>query len=306
MPTDSCTRTPPPATAGAARDNAPDKVQDQAQDPMQDKAEEYRGRLYDGGLQMLYQPIVDLRCAATVKVEALARLRMRDGCVVCPSDFLPAFGVEELAELFREGLEQSLRSLRNWDALGLRLGIGVNLPPAILGDPACVDWVAQALHTHQVEPGRLSLELLEQPFDDITAQQRVLERLRELGVRLAMDDFGSGHSDMQRFRSIRFDVLKIDHMLTRRLASRPRQDARGGSALLGFASRLGCEVVVEGVDGPASLRAANDLGAQYAQGNGIALPMPGDAVKPWVDAFGAAQLRGSSRRATWFAQAARA
>ena len=247
-----------------------------------DKVAEYRDRLHAGGVEMLYQPIVDLRSTVAVKVEALARLRLRDGRLVGPAEFLPAFGAAELGVLFDEGLRLSLGSLRAWSAMGVELGVCVNLPPVVLSDSRCVERVADALREHGVAPDRLELELLEHAFEQPAAQQAMLERLRRLGVALAMDDFGSGHSDMPRLRAVCFDTLKVDRDLTHSVA-------RGGSSgLTLLIRRLGHDVVAEGVEDLGSLRAARSMGARFAQGYAIARPKRADAVAGWVEAFDAA------------------
>ncbi len=239
---------------------------------------------------MLYQPIVDLRSGALAKVEALARLRLRDGRLIGPSEFLPHFARRELAELFRQGLEQALSSLRAWDALGLPLDVCVNLPPSLLALESCVDWVDDALRRHGVAASRLSLELLEHPFEHaaMLVERRALDRLRGLGVSLAMDDFGSGHSDLRRLAAIPFDALKVDQELTRLFAS--DSDAgppppRARTRLRRLLRRLPAEVVVEGVEDCAALAAARKLGAGFAQGFGIARPMPWPALPAWAQDF---------------------
>ena len=256
-----------------------------------DKPGEYRDSLHAGGVEMLYQPIVDLFSTAAVKVEALARLRLRDGRLVAPAEFLPAFGPAELGVLFGQGLQLSLRSLRAWAANGVELGVCVNLPPVVLSDPACVDLVSDALRSHGVAPARLELELLEQAFDEPVAQLAVLARLRRLGVGLAMDDFGSGHSDVPRLRTVCFDTLKVDRDLTHRVARDCAAPGTRASDLTRLLRRLRHDVVAEGVEDSGSLRAARSMGARFAQGYAIARPMRADAVPGWVRAFDAARHR---------------
>ena len=256
-----------------------------------DKVGEYRDRLHAGGVEMLYQPIVDLRSTVAVKVEALARLRLRDGRLLGPAEFLPSFGASELGALFDQGLRLSLGSVRAWAAVGVELGVCVNLPPVVLSDRRCVERVADALRVHGVAPDRLELELLEHAFDQPAAQQAMLKRLRRLGVGLAMDDFGSGHSDMPRLRAVCFDTLKVDRELTHRVA---RDGSAGGLTLL--IRRLGQDVVAEGIEDLGSLRAARSMGARFAQGYAIARPMRAEAVPGWVEAFDAACL---GRTARW-------
>ncbi|WP_233224756.1 EAL domain-containing protein [Thiomonas sp. X19] len=99
-----------------------------------------RDRLYRGALELHYQPVVDLRCGKPDLVEALARLRLEDGTLASPAEFLPGFGATELVRLFRDGLHQALTQLQAWDAQGLKLVVSLNLPPAVLIHPDCSTW----------------------------------------------------------------------------------------------------------------------------------------------------------------------
>ena len=251
----------------------------------QQQALAYRDRLFAGGLEMYYQPIVDLQSGVVAKVEALARLRMADDVVVAPGAFIPLLGDNELASVFREGLQQSLRALRRWDAQGLALAVSLNLPPSVLNDPQCADWIDEALREHGVEARRLTLELLEVQLVDDDAQGRGLERLRALGVGVAMDDFGSGYSNVHRLSSVNFDTIKIDQNLTRQLQANPLQNTTLFGTLIQLVRDLGKSVVVEGIETVAHLEAAAVLGAQFGQGYALARPMPAAEIQRWVDAF---------------------
>lgn len=246
----------------------------------------YRDRLFSGGLEMYYQPIVDLQTGKIAKVEALARLQMQDGLVVAPGAFIPLLGDSELARVFREGLQQSLSALRTWDAQGLSLAVSLNLPPSVLNDPQCADWIEEALREHGIAAQRLMLELLEEQQVDDAAQSRGLDRLRALEVGFAMDDFGSGYSNVHRLSSVRFDTIKIDQNLTRQLEASPLQNMTLFASLIQLVRDLGKSVIVEGLETAAHVEAAVVLGAQFGQGYALARPMPAAAIKPWADSFG--------------------
>lgn len=246
---------------------------------------EYRDRLFAGGLQMYYQPIVDLQSGKVVKLEALARLKMRDDRVISPGAFIPLLGDNELARVFREGLAQSLQLLRSWTERGLGLGVSLNLPPSVLADGESAAWIREALATCQIDPRRLTLELLELQIDDGSEQALNVERLRALGVGLAMDDFGAGYSNIHRLSSMRFDVIKIDQNVTRELRRSPLETTTLLGTLIQLVRDLGRDVVVEGVEDLDTLEAAVILGAGFGQGYAIARPMPGDAVMDWIGSF---------------------
>ena len=251
----------------------------------QELAHAYRDRLFSGGLEMYYQPIVDLRTGKLAKVEALARLRMDDGRVVAPGIFIPLLGDNELGRVFREGLQQSLDALQVWDSQGLSVAVSLNLPPSVLNDPQCADWIDEALSEYGIPAQRLTLELLEVQLADDDAQRRGLDRLRKLGVGLAMDDFGSGYSNVHRLSSVSFDTIKIDQNLTRQLQANALQNTTLFGTLIHLVLDLGKSVIVEGLETVAHLEAAAVLGAQFGQGYALARPMPCSAIKAWSDHF---------------------
>ena len=247
----------------------------------QDVAQGYRERLFDGGLRMYVQPVVDLHGGPCTKVEALARLELADGRVVAPAYFLPILGEAELDRLFREGLEQTCAQLRAWEGEGLRVDATINLPPSSLLDASCATWVEAALARHAIEPRRLTLELLESQELDFQAQHAALHSLRELGVRLAMDDLGAGYSSLQRLARLPFDTIKVDQGLSLNMRKDPLQTLSLIRAIVRLASDLGRELVVEGLEDRGVIEAALECGARYGQGYGIARPMPAEAFAAW-------------------------
>ncbi|MBU6440943.1 MAG: EAL domain-containing protein [Betaproteobacteria bacterium] len=246
------------------------------------QAQTYRERLFDGGLQMHLQPVVDLYTGECRKVEALARLRLADGRMVPPGMFLPVMGEAELDGLFRGGLEQVCRQLREWDERGLRVDAAINLPPSSLLDRQCPGWVESTLSRHGIEPRRLTLELLETQEIDFKEQSSALHRLKALGVRLAMDDLGAGYSSLQRLAQLPFDLIKVDQGISLNMRKDPLQTLGLMRSIVRLAAELGRSLVVEGVEDRGVIEAALECGARYAQGYGIARPMPASMFPEWV------------------------
>ena len=246
-------------------------------------ANAYRDRLFSaGGLRMDVQPVVDLATGALARVEALARLVMADASVVGPGEFLPLLGTAELDRLFRAGLDLALASLAGWERSGVTIDVAVNIAPSTLLDPACPQWVEQALRKHRLAPRRLTLELLESQDIESGMQDLAIRRLTQIGVRLSMDDFGSGYSSLQRLASLPFDTVKVDQSLLVRI----REDPVRTLSLIHSAIQIGKDfertVVVEGLEDEGMIEAATRLGATYGQGYGLARPMPPDALLPWL------------------------
>ncbi len=251
------------------------------------KALRYKEQLFSGGLEMHVQPILNLRTGGIDSVEALARLRMPDGEVVSPAIFLPSLGDIELDRVFRAGLDQALDALQVWDRRGLRLGMSVNLSPSTLFDPECVAWVRESLDRHAIAPSRLNLELLETQAEGLEAQRDAIERLRNVGIRVSMDDLGAGYSSIERLSLFRFDSIKIEQTLVRRIYVDPAEAVTLVGTLILLGADLGRSIVVEGVEDPSMLEVAAVLGAKYAQGYSIAAPMPVDRFPDWLGQFAA-------------------
>lgn len=248
-------------------------------------AQTYRQRLFSGGLVMHLQPVVDLRTGVLHKLEALARLRLGNGTLVSPGTFLPLLGDQEMDSVFRMGLDQALHALVTLEAQGLRVGVSLNLPPATLLDPDCINWVEQALGRHGVEPSRLSLELLETQVMDAPAQEAAIARLIALGVRLAMDDLGSGYSSLRRLSALPFNTVKIDQDLLRQIRSTPVETLSLIGTLIQIGRDFDRAVIVEGLEDAGMIEAAAVLGAGYGQGYGLARPMPLERVASWYAGF---------------------
>ena len=245
-----------------------------------------RDRLYRGALALHYQPVVDLRSGKPDLVEALARLRLADGTLASPADFLPGFGEAELVRLFQDGLHQTLAQLQAWDTQGLKLVVSLNLPPAVLVQPECAIWVQQALLEHGIAPSRLRLELLEtEEVCNASRRDQAVAAIAALGVPLVMDDLGAGYSSLLRLRTLPFSVVKIDQGLVREAPLDPLRVIGFIGSLVRLAQSLDLRVVVEGLESPALVETAAILGADAGQGYAVARPMPAAEVQAWMRGF---------------------
>ena len=254
----------------------------------QELAETYRKRMFGGGLEMYLQPVVDLRSGQVHSLEALARLRMPDGSIIGPSQFLPLLGNTELDQLFRLGLRQVLAWLARQPAQRSHLTASLNLAPSTLLNPDCLDWVAQGLDAHGLPARRLQIELLETQELHSPAQRQNIDRLARLGVRLAMDDLGSGYSSLERLSRLPFDVIKIDQGLLANLRTHPVRVLSLVGSLIQMAHDLHREAVVEGLEDADAVEAVGLLGAAYGQGFGLCTPLPLPAIDGWLDGHRAA------------------
>ncbi|WP_297483167.1 EAL domain-containing protein [Ferrovum sp.] len=242
----------------------------------------YRERLHSGGLRLFMQPVVELKTGALFKVEALARLAMPDGSLIMPGKFLTALRSSDLDALFRQGLAQGLEWVRECRGRGFDFPLSINLSPSTLLHPSCVQWVEEALRKNEIAPAQLTLELLEtQDFDQGMVDEAITQ-LERLGVKLAIDDLGSGFSSLKRLASLPFDVIKVDQAMVRDIFSEPLKTLSLIRTIIQIGYDLERVVIVEGVENESILEAVALLGAHYAQGYALACPMPKEQLVSWV------------------------
>ncbi len=238
--------------------------------------------LYADGLRMYMQPIVDLRDGRLVKVEALARLASADGEILSPAHFLAALREADLDALFRLGLLQTLQWLARWHAQGLELDVSLNMPPSTMLHPKCAEWIRDALDTYSIAARHLTLELLESQEVDESLRDEAVATLRGVGVRLAIDDLGSGFSSLKRLASMPFDVIKVDRGILLEIDRDPVKALSLMRTVVQIGRDFEKEVVVEGIETVAVQEAATLLGARYGQGFGIARPLPASEFAAWA------------------------
>lgn len=237
-------------------------------------------------LRMHYQPLLDLKTRRIVKVEALARLRDGDR-LLSPGEFFPALTTEDFLVLYARGLDQALGQWIAWQkgGLNLDLSVSVNMPADALGDSRYYYATVQALTANDCPASVLTLEILE--TDDMSVGIDVvaaLERYRELGVSLAEDDLGSGHSSLKRMRELPFDEVKIDRSLVMIGDENSADVLHFIYQLTRLGHSLGKSVIVEGVEDEDLLEAVTILGADAIQGYVLTPPLPADEITAWLSA----------------------
>ncbi|MFT9386699.1 EAL domain-containing protein [Acetobacter sp.] len=247
-----------------------------------------RERLFSGGLRMYVQPVVNLRTGALLEVEALARLQDENGEIISPAVFLPLLGRNELDRLFHLGLEQILARVKEWDGEGLGVSLAINMPPTYLLNAEGPRWVGDTLRTYGMAASRLTIELLETQSIDPALQSAVIQRFKALGVRVAIDDLGSGYSSLLRLSSLPFDIIKIDQGLLKHIRRTPLQTFSMVKSVLDMGADFRDVVVAEGLEDDEVIEAIRHLGGTYGQGYGIARPMPDTDFPAWYRAYRAA------------------
>jgi EAL domain-containing protein (putative c-di-GMP-specific phosphodiesterase class I) len=214
---------------------------------------------------------------------------MQDGeRLMGPGEFLKTFGSPELELLFEKSMDTALYWLKIWDEAGLdHLNVSINVPVSVLVLPLFADRLAERLERHQIAGGRIYLELLETQDDagSLEARDHVVRELGSLGVKLVMDDLGSGYSSLTRLRTIPFHTVKIDQNLVKDAALDPERSVPFIRALIQMAHVLGQEVVVEGLQSLDLIEMAACLGAGRGQGYAIAHPMLAEDLLDWLQTW---------------------
>ena len=238
---------------------------------------ELRRALEEHELTLHYQPQagVDGRVRG---VEALVRWRHPERGLLMPDAFLP---VTEDTELIRrltdEVLDIGLADLVRWRSVIPGLRLAVNVSSLDLRDPALHDRVTSALARHRAPAGALTLEITENALMVARDGVTQLERLRSGGVRVSLDDFGTGVGPLTTLRELPVDELKIDRSFVSGMDHRASDAALVGG-LIRMGHELGLSVVAEGVETTAGVGALRRLGCDLLQGYLVGRPGPWEAL----------------------------
>jgi diguanylate cyclase (GGDEF)-like protein/PAS domain S-box-containing protein len=243
-----------------------------------------RRALVRGELDLAYQPQLDLSTGRVLGAEALLRWHRGDGIEVPPGDFVPL--AEETGLILPIGrwvIARAIAECRLWETNGLgRLRVAVNLSVRQLRDPDLPGFIATTLDAAGLAPERLELEVTETAaMREPEHAQQQLGRLKAIGVGLAIDDFGSGYSNLSHLKSYPFDRLKIDRTFVRDLPD----DANGAAivdAILAMAGHLGFAVVAEGIETPAQLAHLQARDCRLGQGFLIGRPLLQADFRRWL------------------------
>ena len=237
-----------------------------------------------GELCLYYQPKLDLVTGELLGAEALLRWRHPQRGLLAPAAFLPTVERSGMAaQLGHWVLEQALEQCRRWQADGLALTLSVNISPRHLSAPDFPARLEALLARHpEVPPQHLVLELLESSaLEDVALARRLLTDCKRLGLRLAMDDFGTGYATLSVLKQLPLDQLKIDRSFVQTMLVDP-QDRALVQGVIALAGQFGCELVAEGVESAAHARALVDMGCRIGQGTGLCEPLPPQALLDWA------------------------
>ncbi|WP_432513497.1 putative bifunctional diguanylate cyclase/phosphodiesterase [Kineococcus sp. SYSU DK001] len=246
-------------------------------------AELLRGDIAARRMVLHYQPKVDVGTGAVHGVEALVRwLHPRRG-LLFPDAFLPAVeGAGLMEELTRAVLEQALDQAGDWWRAGRPLAVAVNLSASSLSDEELPERVAELLAARRLPPHLLEIEITEDfLMVDHERARRILHRLRGQGVRVAVDDYGTGYSSLAYLRELPVDDLKLDKAFLTDLTADDRALAIVRSTIM-LAHSLGLRLVAEGVEDEETNRELAAAGCDVVQGWLYSKALPAHELERWL------------------------
>ncbi|MCG6975455.1 MAG: EAL domain-containing protein [Acidiferrobacterales bacterium] len=237
-----------------------------------------------------YQPQVDLKSGDIVGFEALLRWRPANGREVGPKEFVPI--LESSGQISQVGawiIDTACGHWRQWaDSKllppGARIAINVSAHQFAKGDVG--DLLQKSIERHALDPASVEIELTESAVMLNTSKTRKeLRQIRELGIGLSMDDFGTGYATLAYLRRFRFDTLKIDRSFVRRICSK-KKDMAIALSMIQLAHILELRTVVEGIESPGQLVSLRRMGCDIGQGHYFSHPLPAETVPEFLRDWG--------------------
>lgn len=236
--------------------------------------------LEDGQFELYYQPKISFKTGAIMGVEALIRWHHPTKGFVPPNAFIPLAEQTGLITRIDEwGLRTACRQILKWQEQGLPpVKVSVNMSQAQFYRTDVVTTVTNVLEETGIDPALLEIEVTEtMAMQDIQRTINVLGRIREMGVSISMDDFGSGYSSLSSLKTIPLDILKIDRSLVCDLdENEVSKQITGAIVDLGKAMKL--MILAEGVETPEQSRYLTEIGCDLAQGYYYSKPRPADEI----------------------------
>lgn len=239
-----------------------------------------RAALRKGQITAFYQPQVDLGTGEILGLEALARWEHPKRGLVPPDEFVPvAERTGLIGEIDRAVLVQATRQLAEWTERGFgAITMAVNVSAQRFHDPELVRDVADVLHDSGIEPERIHLEITETAIiPDLSQAAEQITALRELGVKIAVDDFGAGQSSLAHLHRFSVDIIKIDRSFVEDVACDERV-SRLVAGLVRLFDSVGVAVIAEGISGRAQFEHLREIGCPTGQGFHFARPRPAAEV----------------------------
>jgi EAL domain-containing protein (putative c-di-GMP-specific phosphodiesterase class I) len=245
--------------------------------------EELRAALTNGQLVLYFQPKLDLRTGELPGVEALVRWQHPQRGLVPPDQFLPQaerYGL--MRRLTTCVLSLALDQVKEWQCAGLDTTVAVNISASNLLDVELPEQIRTLLAVRNLQPTSLMLEVTETTLMvDPARASDLLSRLQTIGVRISIDDYGTGYSSLARLRELAVNELKLDRSFLAGIGDDARASAIVRSTVE-LAHSLGLTLVAEGIETEQEETILRGLTCDHGQGYHLARPMPGHELIKWI------------------------
>lgn len=247
-----------------------------------------RDSLASDSLQLHFQPIVDTHSGRVIAAEALLRWPTQQGQQISPDIFIPI--AEQNGFIVKLGdwvLQKACEQHRQWLELGLPpMHIGINLSAMQFREADLIGSLSRGIEENHIDPHYLSVEISDRVFTgNLQYAVPILEKLKALGIRITLDDFGAGYSSLEKLSRLPFDSVKIDRSLIMSLPDN-KVSVAVTAAAISFGQSMDIDVIAEGLESEQVLDFLEEHHCYHAQGFYLARPMPGEEFAHWYQQAG--------------------
>ncbi len=248
--------------------------------------EDFPAAIREHQFQVYYQPKFDVRPSEPVlnSAEALVRWNHPTLGMVSPGVFIPLFEKNGLVSTLDQYVwSEAAAQIRQWkERFGVTLPVSVNVSRVDLFDPELVEKLRDIISRNGLTSRELLLEITESAYTEDAEQIiETVSRLRKLGFRIEMDDFGSGYSSLNMLMTLPIDVLKLDMQFVRN-AFAQRKDTRLLEVMIRLAKSFGLTTIVEGVETEEQMLTLKTMGCDIVQGYFFSRPLPADKFESFI------------------------
>jgi len=274
----------------ASLDNGPNHIQMFDESMLQSMVEkvglerDLNYALDNGEFCVYYQPKIDLATGKISGLEALLRWKHPEIGLVSPAVFIPIAEKSGLIIPITKWVFHTVcRELKEWDnALQTSISVAINISPLHFLQPDFINNVEKLIEKTGVDPSRIELEITENQAINIDLAAVKLQRLKELGFKISLDDFGSGYSSLGKLNRLPLDKIKIDQSFMKHQFSDPANRTIV-STIIAMADSLMCTVVAEGVETMEQLSFLKEHGCEEGQGFFFSKPLPlEELLEDWL------------------------